>query len=521
MKKIIIYPFFLSLFPVVALLGHNAGELRATDGLRAVVLVLLISACLFLLFRLFLRSWDKAALLTSFLLLLLLSYGHLYHGLRAQLPFGIQVIRHRYLAIVLIFVILLGYHYLRGLQNPGRMTVSLNLISALLLVYPISQLVISEWKTSHEPEFTAVAAEDCRFSLPEERKPPDIYYIILDAYARNDVMKRTYGFDNQAFLDDLTERGFYVANGSQSNYARTGISLDSALNMSYFDLSSGSPIRTEQGNYSTTLSIGNNVVRKELACLGYKIIAFDSGYYWSGWRDADVYLSPVESTETELFSARVNPFESLLVYNSVGLLALDTKQWLSTDLQQAIDDPLLLHRERVLYALEKTGEYVPSLQSPKFVFVHVVSPHPPYVLGLASDSGALSGPFSLRSLTDYSTGISETDGYRNQVRDLNQRVLHTVDGILANSQSPAVIILQGDHGIGSGMNDRMSILNAYYLPSGAAGRLYPTITPVNTFRVIFNAYFEGDMPLLPDHTYFSEYESLFDFTEVINQYTEP
>jgi hypothetical protein len=68
-----------------------------------------------------------------------------------------------------------------------------------------------------------------------------------------------------------------------------------------------------------------------------------------------------------------------------------------------------------------------------------------------------------------------------------------------------VIILQGDHGSPRAKGWEMTILNAYYLPDAQGrSRLYPSISPVNSFRVIFNAYFGADLPLLPDKAYRSD-----------------
>ena len=47
---------------------------------------------------------------------------------------------------------------------------------------------------------------------------------------------------------------------------------------------------------------------------------------------------------------------------------------------------------------------------------------------------------------------------------------------------------------------RIGILNAYHLPGVDTRVLYPTISPVNSFRVVFNAYFGTNLPLLPDRT---------------------
>ena len=50
---------------------------------------------------------------------------------------------------------------------------------------------------------------------------------------------------------------------------------------------------------------------------------------------------------------------------------------------------------------------------------------------------------------------------------------------------------------------KLRILNAYYLPGDLRTRPYPSITPVNTFRLILNDYFGAELPLLPDRTYVS------------------
>src|SRR5690606_4975773 len=62
---------------------------------------------------------------------------------------------------------------------------------------------------------------------------PDIALIILDGYARQDVLESMYGYDNQPFLDHLRDSGFDVADASVANYSITHLSLAALLNMSY------------------------------------------------------------------------------------------------------------------------------------------------------------------------------------------------------------------------------------------------------------------------------------------------
>ena len=95
--------------------------------------------------------------------------------------------------------------------------------------------------------------------------------------------------------------------------------------------------------------------------------------------------------------------------------------------------------------------------------------------------------------------------------------------ILAESERPPIIILQGDHGPALHMStvladmdvrERYSIFNAYLLPDGGDENLYDSISPVNTFRVLFNHYFGTDYPLLEDKAFYVPFLEIYNFTLV-------
>ena len=74
-----------------------------------------------------------------------------------------------------------------------------------------------------------------------------------------------------------------------------------------------------------------------------------------------------------------------------------------------------------------------------------------------------------------------------------------------------MIIIQGDHGplpdLTEEASQRLPILNAYYLPGIQMDNvLYPSISPVNSFRVVLNSYFGQTLPLLEDRSYFGPEE---------------
>jgi hypothetical protein len=107
---------------------------------------------------------------------------------------------------------------------------------------------------------------------------------------------------------------------------------------------------------------------------------------------------------------------------------------------------------------------------------------------------------------------------------VNRLLTEAIDRILELSDTPPVIILQGDHGPGAHLDweipsdlvvrERYSILNAYLVPEETRSLLYPEITPVNSFRALFDGTFGADLPLLEDRVYFTPEAALYRFLDV-------
>jgi len=114
--------------------------------------------------------------------------------------------------------------------------------------------------------------------------------------------------------------------------------------------------------------------------------------------------------------------------------------------------------------------------------------------------------------------------YTDQLHYTDKIVLQAVDKILASSKTPPIIIIQGDHGpvsyfgedeVGRGnMKEQDAILNAYYFPGQKYDLLYPSITPVNSFRVVFNTFYGEAYKFLPDTNYFMPHARPYDFIDV-------
>jgi len=492
-----LHPFIFAVYPILALLVFNLSEVSFSAGYRSLFVSLIAAAFLVLIFRLILHDWRRAALISTLILILFYSYGHVYILLKGINVNGLYLFRHRTLIPIWMG---LGFFPIwqtfRKSIDVSAVTYILNVVGLFLLIFPLFQLAAFYFQN----KISQAEAEKCTsaLSLRVEDEPPDIYYIILDGYGRSDVLKNEYGYDNSDFLNTLRDLGFYVAECSQSNYAQTQLSLSSSLNFNYIDDLTDRFMSGTDDRAGLDVLIKHSAVRESLEKAGYKTVAFATGFIATELTDADYYLAPQRNL------GNLNEFEYLLMETTFARLIQDTN---SLDVQNSGSE---LFRERTLFALDKLDK-LSYIKEAKFVFVHLIVPHPPYVFG--PTGGAISP-------NEAGTTKSEQEGlhYRDQVMYINSRMLEIIPKIIANSTRPPIIVIQGDHGptIPSGPQQRIRNLSVYYLP-GVDAPLYSTITPVNTFRMIFNTYFGQNLPLLEDISLHSNYDDPFSYKTISNK----
>ncbi len=277
------YPILLGIYPVLALTAHNITQIDLFLAYRSIYLSAFIALALFGLLRLALRDWTRAAILAVILLVLFFSYGQVYALIEKTRVLGVEIGRHRYLALVWAGLAGLGvWLSTRKRINLAVVTPSLNIVSALLLILPIYQIVRAEGLS--RPSQAARVDTSANGVLQSAGTRPDIYYIILDGYGRTEVLRKDFDFDNSSFVQALTDRGFYVAICSQSNYAYTLPSLGSSLNLDYLDAHMAEDDVILQ-------ALQASVARSFLESQGYTVVAFETGYRWTQWEDADVYIT--------------------------------------------------------------------------------------------------------------------------------------------------------------------------------------------------------------------------------------
>jgi hypothetical protein len=502
LRKISEYPwhvFLFAIFPILSLLANNTGQVDYAATYRSLVVIVVISAMMLLIAKWFLTDWQKAGVLVTIVNILFFSYGHVYVYLENAELAGVLIGRHRVLVALWLGLLVISFLWVLRRKNLLVLTSRLNFITGFLLVFPC-YILISFWYSNLDLHVTKLSENPSITNLEVSSDSPDVYFFVLDQYARSDVLAEYFEYDNSAFINGLKQAGFYVASCSQSNYPYTTASLAATLNLNYVS-ELGEEFTPENQSYlPMQQAIKNNRVKAAFRQLGYQIIAFETGYNFTELEDADIFY--------KLSSNKINNFEALLLRSSAMLLPIDLglldKYFLTDDARK---------RDRVLFVLDQL-EDIPSLPGKKFVFVHLSMPHPPFVFGPNGEALVIE-PFYENGETGYKRDDFR-QGYHNQAIFISSKILTVVSKIIANSRRTPVIIIQGDHGpITIPDEKRMDILSAYLFPASEPA-FYPTLTPVNNFRLVFNTYFNGSLPLLSDKSFTVDINQPYVFGETKN-----
>jgi hypothetical protein len=445
------------------------------------------------------RNLEKSSIIVSVIVLLFLSYGHFYNLLGDLLG---NPVRHRYLAaaegVVLLVITIL---VLKKAQVARVIAQFLSVASFVLLAMALFESVRYDVGV-YRAISAAAKKETNRAQALSNSHLPDFYLIILDAHTRSDVLASRFGYDNSDFIRQLGEMGFYVGKCSQSNYASTKLSLVSALYGNYIQdiVQPGAelpPLKT-------------STLNQTLKSLGYKSIAFENRA--SGHFDLkeDILLSRHQVAFGK-FDLRggTNEFESMMLDTSFMRFVIDTELIPGIDRDALWDWELLEHYYQTQYILSEL-EKLPEIPGPKFVFAHIMVPHSPFVF-------APDGSFKRND--------SPIDGYRSNAEFIDNRLPSILRTIIEKSNPTPIIVVMGDHGPSTRKTItkqmRMSNLGAYLVNQAAKAQMYPSMTPVNGFRIILDAQYGGNYPLLKDVSYYAYKPSQVPDAEVIANECQP
>ena len=486
--------------PVFQLYSHNIHELRAAVLLRPLLIAGLVNLFLWGLLFLFEKTRRKASLLLTVFWFFFFSHGHIGRFLfSANVPLLFEAV------FVLVYLSLTVY-LLRINFSQKAIHQLIASILGLLLILPLFNTLKYALNrgVAHNPDTSLQLALPQNLQNSIERggaqdAKPDIYYLIFDRYASTASLRQYLRFDNGDFESELKKRGFYIADKSMANYPYTFLSLASSLNMRYLeDLSRFRKSKDETLAYQL---IKDALVPRYLKAQGYKYIHV--GNWWGPTRENSLVDRVVPYDRIPLLPVNMNDFELQLLQNS--WLFLPLSRIMASQSGQARTDPHALEYLKARNQIKALKETALE-RGPKFVFCHFLLTHPPYLF--AAD-GSMN-PLEKSRTTD------DPAVYLDSVRFANSQILEIVDAIDRSGGKEALIIIQSDEGPYSTLikadrewksertrlRFRAQIFNAVRIPGVDEKKLYSQMSPVNTFRLVFNTLFAADIPTLPDRIFF-------------------
>jgi len=519
---IYLYPIILSLVPAVTLYWGSGVPIRQAY-LSWITIAVMIGVLVFSI-NSFIKDKHKVGVIASAISITFFYFGNFLH-LISSISMKLNIIQEKsiieYSVLIpmilficwLIFWIFITRIIIRSDSITQKCDYYLSVVSMILLVFMASGIGMKiDFSSKNSKYLESIIlnssvldpSADTAHAGDDDQNLPDIYYLIFDGFGGSDTLSDYYDTDILNFIQQLEKRGIYVATESKSNYSMTISSLPSSLNMNYWDELAKDEIK-DIGWVPVIPLLHDSLVSKYLHNRGYDLVTFPSGFW------------PTENFRTD---KKVSPLITLNEYQENLLLYTPVPRIFPGFLYNN-------HRNRVNFALDSLKD-IPYEERPIFVFAHIITPHPPFIFDEEGNSVHPQRPYNHFDADDYrklgGTTAEYQEMYSDQVNYIFSEILEMIDEMLLASESQPIIIIQGDHGPGSmvsqslfdenNLDERFSIMNAYYFPDHDYSSLYPSISPVNTFRVIFNKYFEEDLPLLPDMNYFSIIHHPYEFIEV-------
>jgi len=484
-------PLFLGLLPLFFVFHgfiENLGFITVADCLPLLGIYMLSAGILFLVFFLLLRDACKAALISFYLLCFYFFFGVLHDFLKVHVhPLARYSIQLSLFAAGALALFL----FLRKRTVPGPLVLFLN---CLFLIYLLVDTGTWITKAGRRPVAQRVSSSVLSpyYKDSGNSPKPDIYLLIFDEYSANRTLQSVYHYDNSALDSFFKKEDFYRPAQSRSNYFFTTYSMASLLNLDYLHEFDDNHRLTPDDNAPPIERLRTNDVVNFLIARGYTIV---NNSPWDIPGHPGRLAQPFIPLKGSLITRR-----TLLNY-----ISRDIGWWLESKIKDSstlIDDQITIIGRMNADFLDSTlRESAKSSPAPRFVYMHVLMPHFPFIFD------SLQHQRTLADIRGRPSMQWDPERYLEYLPYVNARIREVVTSIKEHSRGKAVILFLSDHGYRYYPTDAIQPYffnnqNAVYLPDKDYSGFYDSITSVNEFRVLFDKLFHLNLPLLKDSVIF-------------------
>jgi hypothetical protein len=450
-----------------------------------------ISVLLFIIFYSKKPIIRRLTILVFFLQFMFFFFGPIHTYLEETIPF-----LGRYTVMIMAIALLavgLTIFLIKSRQPFYNSYQYLNIVLIILVAYEIisiSLLNITDGKVRRIMRDYPISEN---YTTCDTCVKPDIYFLVFDMYANSNVLKSFWNYDNSRIEHFLDSNGFHRVKNSTSNYNYTVFSIGSTLNMDYQekDLKYTNAFRSS----GQLIQFEDNELFRILKKEGYNLY----NYSWFHFVDAPARIAPFVLTEPrQLIAAQTFwfRFRSDIAWNfKIFHQTRRIEDELTPFFVQECEDNLSRIRNSYKGVKEVSAQHS---SQPVFLYAHFLMPHAPF---LFDSAGTLKPKVQWLSVRH--------EDYLEQLKYTNNMIKDLCTTLLQEAKRPRIIIVQSDHGYRN-YNSKDNLtpdvefknFSAFYFPNGRYGKLNDSLSAVNTFRVIMNEYFNYDIPLLKDTTFY-------------------
>ena len=496
--------FLVAWLPFLEFHRKNYLILGPRDGWQLLLIYWLVVLALLGAGRLAWKSWSSAGLVVT-PLVAVLAEGQAMGGMASLF----------FLVLALAVAVLLT-------RRPGewnRLSLPLNLAVLVLVLFPLARLLPARAGDPSPAYGTRFLRNPDVPPVAGESVPPDVYFLLVDGLGQPEYLERAFGLPAYMLTGGLERQGFRILARSRSNYPQTALSLSATLNMAPIPELLEIRDPGEKDRRPLAGLIRDSRVGRAFTGLGYETVTFPSGYPLTRLGGPVHRHVPFWHPSFAAYYVLADGFLPLLQ----PLLG-----------HGPADFSFALRRGRLEYIFDHLADARQGIddRTPVFVFAHILAPHPPFVFdseGKAQTSRArfTFGDGNHWRMVHDPAGISYRRLWVSQAVYVVKRLEEAVERILAESPRPPIIIIQGDHGPGSGTNwdsvggtdhtERFSIFNAWYVPDDLDIPLRDDQTSINTFPLLLDAVFGAELPLGENRHWFARMREPYRFFEIREQ----
>lgn len=321
------------------------------------------------------------------------------------------------------------------------------------------------------------------FSSLRAGEKPSVFFLLFDMYPSDSVCKKYLHFDNTDLNAFLKQKDFFVTGNAHALYEETYYSLGSTLSLKPLDYLNDNRIQDYKKKLIALKNIEYSTVPVSFERSGYIFrnysvfnlrgktspLQFNLNYHLENALTASTFYNRLyESIEPDFILANRN---------------IDIRFLKSSWSQKVKKDLFTLNNEFNLLM-----DNYPKTNKPSFNYFHFMMPHPPLIY----DSSGKEN--SVKDMYGYNGFDKTIANYTGFIKYTNNELKRMVNKIFAQAGKNVIIIIQGDHGY-RGYSERFpdelrsGILNAVYLPGKNYTNFNDSISPIQTFQLVFKNQF--------------------------------